>query len=261
MVRITDADFAERRLIFMTITIGSARIDERGKASGGKAGDQKQKNVVDYKGEVSMQKFYDVGKWGYVLRVKEVQVAISIAVAMYRACCNPNIGYNQNQRLQIITYGTNAQKPINCDCSSLVRQCVREAGIEVGNFTTANEVKALMATGQFEKIEYKPGMKLYIGDILVTRVKGHTVVVVEGYSRGPVDKLDVAKPTIKMGSKGENAKLLQHNLNQCGATLEEDGIFGKLSTAALVRWQHANGLTADGIYGPKSHAKMKELIG
>ena len=207
-----------------------------------------------------MQNFYDVGKWGYVLRAKLVQDATSIAVAMYRACCNPNIGYNQNQRLQIITYGTNAQKPINCDCSSLVRQCVREAGIEVGNFTTYNEASVLAATGRFEKIEYKAGMKLYLGDILVTKKKGHTVVVVEGYSRGPVDKLDVAKPTIKMGTKGENAKLLQHNLNQCGYNLVEDGIFGKLSTAALVRWQHANGLTADGIYGPKSYAKMKEVL-
>lgn len=244
----------------MATIIGSARIDERGKIIGGKAGDQKQKTSPDYKGEVSMQNFYDVGKWGYVLRANEVQDATSIAVAMYRACCNPNIGYNQNQRLQIITYGTNAQKPINCDCSSLVRQCVREAGIEVGNFTTYNEASILAATGRFEKIEYKPGMKLYLGDILVTKKKGHTVVVVEGYSRGSVDKLDVAVPTVKMGTRGANVKLLQHNLNQCGATLEEDGIFGKLSTAALVRWQHANGLCPDGIYGPKSYAKMKQLL-
>ena len=31
-------------------TIGSARIDERGKTSGGKVGDQKQKTSPDYKG-------------------------------------------------------------------------------------------------------------------------------------------------------------------------------------------------------------------
>jgi hypothetical protein len=34
----------------MTITIGSARIGEHGKAVGGKAGDQKQKSP-DYKGD------------------------------------------------------------------------------------------------------------------------------------------------------------------------------------------------------------------
>lgn len=241
----------------MATIIGSARIDENGKASGGKAGDQKQKSTPDYKGEVSMQNFYDVGKWGYVLRAKEVQDAISIAVAMYRACCNPNIGYNQNQRLQIITYGTNAQKPINCDCSSLVRQCVREAGIEVGNFTTYNEASVLAATGRFEKLEYKAGMKLYLGDILVTKKKGHTVIVTSGAARNPNS---VAVPTVKMGSRGNNARLLQHNLNQCGYALEEDGIFGKLSTQALKEWQAVNGLMVDGIYGKKSEAKMKALL-
>ena len=240
----------------MTI-IGSARIDERGKASGGKAGDQKQKTSPDYKGEVSMQNFYDVGKWGYVVRAKSEDVASIIALAMTDACNNPNIGYNQARRLDIIKAGTRTATPTSCDCSSLVRQCVREAGIEVGNFTTANEVSVLMATGQFEKIAYTKGMKLYLGDILVTKTKGHTVIVTSGTTRS---QNAIATPTVKMGSKGDNARLLQHNLNQCGATLVEDGDFGKLSTAALVRWQYANKLTADGIYGKKSAAKMKEIL-
>jgi peptidoglycan hydrolase-like protein with peptidoglycan-binding domain len=128
----------------------------------------------------------------------------------------------------------------------------------VGNFTTANEAAVLVGTGQFEKFVYTKGSALYLGDILVTKTKGHTVIVTSGATRNPNS---VAVPTVKMGSRGDNARLLQHNLNQCGATLEEDGIFGKLSTAALVRWQYANGLTADGIYGKKSEAKMKELIG
>lgn len=240
----------------MTI-IGSARIDERGKASGGKAGDQKQTTSPDYKGEVSMQNFYDVGKWGYVVRAILPTVADSIALSMTIACNNPNIGYNQARRLDIIKAGTHATQPTSCDCSSLVRQCVREAGVEVGNFTTANEVSVLMATGQFEKIPYTKNTTLYLGDILVTKTKGHTVVVTSGTTRS---QNAIATPTVKMGSKGDNARLLQHNLNQCGATLEEDGIFGKLSTAALVRWQYANKLTADGIYGKKSEAKMKEIL-
>ena len=239
----------------MTI-IGSARIDERGKASGGKAGDQKQKTSPDYKGEVSMQNFYVSSKGWYILRAKNPDIAANIALAMTIACNNPNIGYNQAKRLDIIKDGTHSQKPTSCDCSSLVRQCVRESGIEVGNFTTANEASVLMATGQFEKLTYKQGTALFLGDILVTCVKGHTVIVTSGATRNSA----VAVPTVKMGSKGENARLLQHNLNQCGYKLEEDGIFGKLSTAALVRWQHANKLTADGIYGNKSYNKMKEIL-
>lgn len=238
-------------------TIGSARIDERGKASGGKAGDQKQKTSPDYKGEVSMQNFYVSSKGWYILRAKNPEVASNIALAMTIACNNPNIGYNQARRLDIIKAGTHATQPTSCDCSSLVRQCVRESGIDVGNFTTANEAAVLMATGQFEKLTYKKGMTLFLGDILVTCVKGHTVVITSGATR---NTNPVAVPTVKMGTKGDNARLLQHNLNQFGYKLEEDGIFGKLSTAALVRWQHANGLCPDGIYGKKSETKMKELL-
>ena len=241
----------------MTI-IGSARIDERGKASGGKAGDQKQTTTPDYKGEVSMQNFYVSSKGWYILRAKNPSVASNIALAMTIACNNPNIGYNQAKRLDIIKAGTHATQPTSCDCSSLVRQCVRESGIEVGNFTTANEASVLMATGQFEKLTYKQGTALFLGDILVTCVKGHTVVVTSGNTR--TNTTQIAQPTVKLNSKGANAKLLQHNLNQCGYTLEEDGIFGKLSTQALKEWQAQNGLVADGIYGKKSEAKMKEIL-
>lgn len=241
----------------MTTIIGSARIDERGKATGGKAGDQKQTSSPDYKGEVSMQNFYVSSKGWYILRAKNPDIAAKIALAMTIACNNPNIGYNQTRRLDIIKAGVYATSPTSCDCSSLVRQCIRESGIEVGNFTTANEASVLTATGQFDKIAYTKNTVLYLGDILVTKTKGHTVIVTSGATRS---QNAIATPTIKMGSRGNNARLLQHNLNQCGYDLEEDGIFGKLSTAALVRWQHANGLTADGIYGAKSAAKMKELL-
>lgn len=242
----------------MATIIGSARIDERGKASGGKAGDQKQKSVPDTKGEVSMQNFYVSSKGWYILRAKNPDIASNIALAMTIACNNPNIGYNQARRLDIIKAGTHATSPTSCDCSSLVRQCVRESGIEVGNFTTANEANVLMGTGQFDKLTYTKNATLYLGDILVTKTKGHTVVVTSGEVRSA--SVQIAKPTVKMGTRGANAKLLQQNLNACGYDLEEDGIFGKLSTAALVRWQHANGLCPDGIYGKKSEAKMKELL-
>ena len=241
----------------MTI-IGSARIDERGKASGGKAGDQKQTTTPDYKGEVSMQNFYVSSKGWYILRAKSADVASSIALAMTVACNNPNIGYNQARRLDIIKAGTHATQPTSCDCSSLVRQCVREAGIEVGNFTTQNEANVLVGTGQFEKLTYTKGTVLYLGDIIVTKTKGHTCVVTSGATRSA--SVPIASPTVKNGTRGANSKLLQHNLNQCGYKLEEDGIFGKLSTQALKEWQAQNGLIMDGIYGKKSAEKMKKLL-
>ena len=168
----------------MAVYIGSARIDERGKAIGGKAGDQKQTDSTDYKGEVSQQKFYVSSKGWVVVRALKTTHAIGIAASMITACNNNNIGYDQGNRFDIMTKGTDTKQPAECDCSSLVRKCVQEStNIDPGNFTTANEVDTLLKTGLFKKIEYKENMTLYTGDILVTKTKGHTVVVTVGAPR------------------------------------------------------------------------------
>ena len=171
-----------------TIYVGSARIDENGNSSGGSAGDQKQTSSTnDTKGEVSMQTMYTHSKGWYIIRAKKVTYANKIASAMKTACNNANIGYDQGNRLGIIKYGTDTTTKTECDCSSLVRQCVIEAtGTDPGNFTTANEATKLAATGLFEdKIAYVSQSKtpVYNGDILVTKSKGHTVIVVSGNAR------------------------------------------------------------------------------
>ena len=168
----------------MGVIIGSARIDENGRASGGAAGDQKQSTTPDYTGEVSMQNFYVHTKGWYVLHPQDPEVAIRLAAAMITACNNANIGYDQLQRLGVVTNGTGSKVKTECDCSSLVRACVREAtGKDPGNFTTANEATMLEATGLFEdKKNYTTGMTLYTGDILVTKTKGHTAIVTAGAS-------------------------------------------------------------------------------
>lgn len=69
----------------------------------------------------------------------------------------------------------------------------------------------------------------------------------------------IATPTVKNGTRGANAKLLQQNLNAFGYKLAEDGIIGAKSVSALKAWQKKNGLVSDGIYGKNSAAKMAEL--
>lgn len=70
------------------------------------------------------------------------------------------------------------------DCSSLVRACCIQAGFDPGNFNTASEASALKATGQFmEAIAVTSKTELFNGDVLVTKTKGHTVVVVSGNPR------------------------------------------------------------------------------
>ena len=158
--------------------IGSARIDEKGTLKKGAAGDQTGK-------EVSTQDYYMHSKGWYLLRAKDIKHADKLAEAMVRACNNKNIGYDQNQRLGVIKYGTDTKVKTECDCSSLVRQCVIEAtGADAGNFTTDNAVKKLIATGLFnDKVAVTDKTILHNGDILCTKTKGHIVIVVAGNRR------------------------------------------------------------------------------
>ena len=160
------------------VLVGSARIDENGNACGGKAGDQKQKtNAPDCTGEVSVQEYY-LSKQGWrVLRPN--RNAKELGFAMLQACNNPNVGYDQYERGGVLKYGTNSKTPTECDCSSLVRQCIKEAmGVDVGNFTTTNEASVLLKSGLFREVVLNKNT-LQVGDVLVTRTKGHTVIVVQ----------------------------------------------------------------------------------
>lgn len=174
----------------MAVMIGSARLGENGKTTGGAAGDQKQSTAPDKSGEVSQQAFYVHSKGWYVLRPKSDSIAEKLAAAMITACDNKNLGYDQNQRLGVITHGISSAVKTECDCSSLVRACVIVAsGKDPGNFTTSNEVSTLTKTGLFEaKQVYTSKLTLYNGDVLVTKTKGHTAVVTQGKSRVVVTK-------------------------------------------------------------------------
>ena len=162
----------------MAIKIGSARSDERGKLSGGKVGDQTGR-------EVSEQPFYVHKKGWYILRPKSIEHAIGIAERMHAACNNPNLGYDQSNRNGVIKYGIDTKTKTECDCSALVRACVKEAtGKDPGNFTTSNEVAVLSATGLFETVAaYTSKSIICTGDVLVTKTKGHTVICTAGAVR------------------------------------------------------------------------------
>ena len=197
------------------VIIGSARIDERGKLSGGKAGDQKQTAVPDYNGEVSLQYFYFHKKGWYIFRAKDPGVAKKLGAAMMTACNNNNIGYDQNNRLEIIKKGIRSTSKTECDCSSLVRACIIEAtGKDVGNFTTSTECAVLGASGLFEpKKQYKNGTKLCTGDILVTQSRGHTVIVVDSSYSIEEKKTSEYFPIYKGNSKSIVDALVSLKIN------------------------------------------------
>jgi len=261
----------------MAVIIGSARIDENGHAVGGAAGDQKQKSTPDYGGEISMQNFYvPRNKGWYILRPKSAEHAKKIAKKMETACNNKNIGYDQGGRYGVVKNGVATKTKTEADCSSLVRACVKEAtGKDPGDFNTESEPKALEKTGLFEKkISYTSGTTLYTGDVLVTKTKGHTAIVVKGASRSgnntPTTKKTsnskVALPTLKIGNEGEEVKKLQKNLKSLGfrddskEELEVDGKFGSKTKQALIKFQKSAKIEPDGVYGKESHEAMKSII-
>jgi uncharacterized protein YgiM (DUF1202 family) len=59
-----------------------------------------------------------------------------------------------------------------------VRACIIQAtGKDPGNFNTATEKATLLRTGLFKEVKITKASDCRTGDILVTKVKGHTVIV------------------------------------------------------------------------------------
>ncbi|MCD8211644.1 MAG: hypothetical protein LUC17_01280 [Oscillospiraceae bacterium] len=169
----------------MAMTCGAARSASRGSSS---KGDQGQKTVPDYDGEVSLHSI-QTDRTYIVYRPINPDYATTMAQLMITACNNANIGYSQARRTGIWKYGVNATTPTDCDCSSLVSYCIYKAtGKDLGAFTTAGEHSALMNSGLFTKVgTYTSGMTIYNGDVFVTKTSGHTYMAVKGNPRSGSD--------------------------------------------------------------------------
>lgn len=239
----------------MKVVIGSARIDENGKAYGGSPGDQTGK-------EVSIQNWYKHSKGWRVFRANSSEHAQRIALEMANACNNAHIGYDQWNRNTLFAEAekvgfdlSKVSNPCETDCSALVRVCIAAIGYTLpSNTNTQNLPARLLSSGMFAELtgaEYTDQSdNLQTGDILCTATKGHVVVVIEGNT--PTETGVEEVPTIRKGSKGLSVRLAQRLLNAHGERLEIDGDFGRLTTNAVVKYQKANGLDTDGIIGPKT---------
>lgn len=252
----------------MAVLIGSARSSYGNTSPGDQNGER----------EVSTEKYYVHSKGWVVLRAKDPEVREKIAVAMERACANNDIGYDQSTRLTLFNnvkdFGfdpARTTKKVNTDCSALVRVCVHYAGIEVDNFITSNEVSKLMATGTFEKFtddeHCKSSDHLLRGDILDTRTKGHTVVVLSNGAKAHEEVVSIAYKLgdriLRNGMDGEDVKELQTMLitldYDCGVW-GADGEFGDSTQQAVERFQTAHGCMVDGEVGPETLAALNKAM-
>ena len=257
----------------MAVKIGSARIDENGRAHGGKAGDQTGK-------EVSTQNWYLNSKGWRVYRAKNPAVAEKIAQCMERACANSAIGYDQYQRNTLYKeaekFGFDTAKvttPVETDCSALVRVCCAFAGI-VGlpeGFRTGNMPTNLSKTGAFTELTgskyQEQSTYLGRGDILVTKTSGHTVVVLSNGSKyeGTVQPKEYAigDRILKYGCEGSDVKILQEALLKLGYDLGKwgcDGDFGDCTELALEEFQKDARVEVDGECGPQTLAALREAL-
>ena len=158
----------------MTKYCVAARIDERGRAVGGRAGDQSGS-------ELNCHTLAGTGAWTYILRPPAKAKETMIKQA-YAAAKNNHIGYDQNQRTTLFTQAKAkkwdiAKITVDCetDCSALIAVLCNCAGLSVSkDMYTGNQVAALTKVG-FTKMSYAES-KLKPGDVIWR--KGHTEIYV-----------------------------------------------------------------------------------
>lgn len=242
------------------IKIGMAAKDERGRYSGGKAGDQTRK-------EVYVRTWYS-RPWDRVIRINDASVREKFARSVEDICRNDNIGYSQSSRLSLWAAASEQgwkvseiRKPCNCDCSSLIAVAARSAGLTIPrDVWTGNLESAFLRVGGVTVLTEPRFLTsdAYVlrGDILLNTLHHVAVALEDGPQAENVP--EVAKintsgyPEISRGSRGVYVVLLQQALTVRGYPLEQDGEFGPDTERKVRSFQSDFSLTVDGIVGPKT---------
>jgi hypothetical protein len=87
----------------------------------------------------------------------------------------------------------------------------------------------------------------------------HYGIPVGLYEEGEIP-VDVVKPVLRKGDRGEEVKGLQIRLTELGYDCgEADGVFGTRTKNAVVRFQTANGLDPDGVVGHRTWAVLDSI--
>ncbi|MBO6061099.1 MAG: peptidoglycan-binding protein, partial [Clostridia bacterium] len=79
-------------------------------------------------------------------------------------------------------------------------------------------------------------------------------------SSGSSSGYPVPTRTLKEGMSGDDVKWLQSALRKLGSAIPVTGYFGSATRASVVSFQRSKGLTADGIVGPATRAKLVSAV-
>ena len=255
------------------MSIANCGSDERGKYSGGSAGDQTGK-------EYCVRPWYN-RPWLCVLRHPDAKVGQKLATKAKNAANNDNIGYDQGQRLTFY----NALKAANwkpkdiktkceADCSSSTAALVIAVGHAL-NLTKLQRINPACTTSNLRAALKEAGFEVLMdtkylssdayllqGDILLN--DGHHVainlttgskatVTTSSGTKKKIPTLASAPPNIQFGTIGKDVRYLQEDLNYLGIkgkdgkALTVDSAFGKNTEFALRAFQKKYGLVVDGV--------------
>ncbi|MFE5207424.1 peptidoglycan-binding protein [Streptomyces sp. NPDC056600] len=81
-----------------------------------------------------------------------------------------------------------------------------------------------------------------------------------GTAPAPAPAPSVAWPVLKSGSSGADVRSAQYLLKAQGYTLDADASFGPKTKSAVIAFQKARGLSADGVIGPLTWAKLIKTV-
>ena len=257
--------------------ISNCSIDERGKISGGKPGDNNGK-------EWRVRSWYNY-PWNVVLHHPNPEVRKKAAELARAAANNNNIGYNQHKRttfwkeLQKVGYKPEAIKnKCDADCSAGVAAIYKAVGYLLNddklkniniNAYTGNLKAALKAAG-FEVLtaaKYRTSDKyIYAGDVLLKEGRHTAINLDNGSCVSSSNPTIGSRPTVKQWQTAAKAD---------GFNISIDGVYGeesrKTAKKAIIKrritYKYKNltrllqaylGVEIDGKCGKKTAAAIKQ---
>jgi hypothetical protein len=106
--------------------------------------------------------------------------------------------------------------------------------------------------------QYRGGHNESHGGVTINIDSDYLDVAVTG---GPVPPpTPPSWPLVQQGATGERVKTVQYLLNNAGAALTVDGIFGGATDTATRAFQTAHGLTVDGVVGPNTWSPLAVTV-